>query len=380
MASLWKHPQSKYLVACFTDRAGRRRKRSTKETDRKKAQRIADAFEEAARRLRTAKQVREVIAELHEEITGEGLPSVSTRDFFKQWLAKKEPEVARGTLDFYKQTTTKFITFLGEEADKGIELITADHVLRFRNEQARIISAKTVNHNIKCLRMLFKAAKRDGLVPENPAEFVDPVRERSEGKSRAFQLTELASLMETADNEWKSLIRFAIYTGQRLGDLALLTWRNVDLDKDEVRFVTQKTGRRISIPMASRLREHVDGLKGSHDPDAAVHPRAHAVMSSNGRVGPLSKAFAELLVAAGLRELKVDHESQTEKRTSRKRERYPLSFHSLRATATTLLHEAGIPASVAQELIGHDSETVHQGYVRVGREALEKAAAAFPTI
>ena len=32
-----------------------------------------------------------------------------------------------------------------------------------------------------------------------------------------------------------------------------------------------------------------------------------------------------------------------------------LSFHSLRRTATTLLHEAGVPPSVAQALIGHDS-------------------------
>jgi hypothetical protein len=36
-----------------------------------------------------------------------------------------------------------------------------------------------------------------------------------------------------------------------------------------------------------------------------------------------------------------------------------LSFHSLRRTATSLLHEAGVPRTVAQGLIGHDSEEVH---------------------
>jgi hypothetical protein len=39
--------------------------------------------------------------------------------------------------------------------------------------------------------MLLKAAKREGYISENPAEFVDAVRERSEEKSRAFQLPEL---------------------------------------------------------------------------------------------------------------------------------------------------------------------------------------------
>jgi integrase len=57
-----------------------------------------------------------------------------------------------------------------------------------------------------------------------------------------------------------------------------------------------------------------------------------------------------------------------------------LSFHSLRRTATTLLHEAGVPSAVAQALIGHDSEAMHGIYISVGREALEKATAASPEI
>jgi integrase len=59
----------------------------------------------------------------------------------------------------------------------------------------------------------------------------------------------------------------------------------------------------------------------------------------------------------------------------RRRSLNALSFHSLRRTATTLLHEAGIAGAVAQALIGHDSEAIHEHYVNVGREALQKAAA-----
>jgi site-specific recombinase XerD len=57
-----------------------------------------------------------------------------------------------------------------------------------------------------------------------------------------------------------------------------------------------------------------------------------------------------------------------------------LSFHSLRHTATTVLHEGGVPAAVAQALIGHDSEASHQIYVTVGDEALLKASTVFPDI
>ena len=45
-----------------------------------------------------------------------------------------------------------------------------------------------------------------------------------------------------------------------------------------------------------------------------------------------------------------------------------------------LLHEAGVPAAVAQALIGHDSKAMHELNVSVGREALEKAAAPLPEI
>ena len=42
--------------------------------------------------------------------------------------------------------------------------------------------------------------------------------------------------------------------------------------------------------------------------------------------------------------------------------------------------EAGVPAAVAQAVIGHDSEAIHQIYIGVGLEALKKAADSFPDV
>jgi hypothetical protein len=44
----------------------------------------------------------------------------------------------------------------------------------------------------------------------------------------------------------------------------------------------------------------------------------------------------------------------------------------------TLLKEAGIPAAVVMELIGHDSEQTSEHYIHVGSEALKKAAKSMP--
>jgi hypothetical protein len=48
MASVWRHPQSQYFTACFRDHNGRQRRITTKETNRKKAQMLADEYEKAS--------------------------------------------------------------------------------------------------------------------------------------------------------------------------------------------------------------------------------------------------------------------------------------------------------------------------------------------
>ena len=68
MASIAKHPQSRYWTACFRDQHGRQRRVSTKETDRKQALRIAQEYEKAVRTKRSLRQTLAVLARLHEEV------------------------------------------------------------------------------------------------------------------------------------------------------------------------------------------------------------------------------------------------------------------------------------------------------------------------
>ena len=167
-------------------------------------------------------------------------------------------------------------------------------------------------------------------------------------------------------------------TGQRLGDIATLRWNNLDLARGELRLSTRKTGKAIVLPLAASLRKQIECLLTSSNEPSAVHPKAFDLVERQRKTGNLSNQFAGLLAAAGLRQ-KKNHKS-TGKGRGKRRNVEPLSFHSLRRTATTLLHEAGVPSAVAQALIGHDSEAMHELYISVGREALEKATAALPEI
>ena len=259
--------------------------------------------------------------------------------------------------------------------------VTREHVTGFRNQQAKALAAKTVNHDLKCLKMIFKAARRDGAVIEDPSEFVETVRGGvTTEKRRPFTIPEIQAVLSIADEEWRSMIRFGLYTGQRLSDLATLTWANVDLARGEIRLATRKTGRRMILPLAAPLRKHIEDLPTGDKADAPIHPRAFAIVAKETRSGTLSNQFGDLLAQAGLREKKSHVKATDGEGRSGRRESNALSFHCLRRTASTLLHEAGIPAAVAQELIGHDSAEVHRLYVNVGREAMEQAAAAFPEL
>ena len=229
--------------------------------------------------------------------------------------------------------------------------------------------------------MIFKAARRDGVLSDDPCEFVDTIRATEAAiQRRAFSIPEIQAVLSVADEEWRSMVRFGLYTGQRLADLALLTWANIDLARGEIRLATRKTGRRMILPIAAPLREHIEGLAAGDKPDAPIHPRAHAVVVKEKKSGSLSNQFADLLAQAGLREKKSHKRTEDSQGRNARRESHALSFHSLRRTATTLLHEAGVPAAVAQELIGHDSEEIHRLYVKVGTEAMDKAAATFPRL
>jgi integrase len=92
----------------------------------------------------------------------------------------------------------------------------------------------------------------------------------------------------------------------------------------------------------------------------------------------LSRQFAGVLVSAGLRDPK-GHKAEHDGRAGR-RGSGGLSFHCLRHTAVTLLKEAGVPAPVVMELVGHDSAQMSQHYTHVGQDALTKTAKAMPDI
>jgi integrase len=114
------------------------------------------------------------------------------------------------------------------------------------------------------------------------------------GRIMAFTIPELQAALSVADPEWCSMILFGVYTGQRLGDIASLTWANIDLLKGELRLSTQKTGRLMVLPLAPPLVRHLEAIPCSDSSQTPLHPRAAALLARQGRSAALSNQFGDL--------------------------------------------------------------------------------------
>ena len=163
-----------------------------------------------------------------------------------------------------------------------------------------------------------------------------------------------------------------------MGDIATLTWKNLDITQEEIRLTTGKTGRRQLLPLSAPLLDYVGKLPAKDVPDAPLFPNAHATVQRQGRAGNLSNQFHKILVAAGFAEKRSHHSTGKGRNTSR--EQNEISFHSLRHTATTLLKAAGVSDAITREFIGHDSPTVSKQYTHIPTDTLRQAANKLPNI
>ena len=382
MASLRKKDRSPFWFACYTLPDGRRTQRSTGTSDKRKALNLALKYEDAAREAVSGRfiesRARRVIADIYALANTEVLPNSSTDAFLKTWLNRKSLEADDATHKRYTGVITQFLEHIGHKANADIKKITPTDVAGFRDAAAQRLAVSSANLMLKILRSAFAAARREGLMDDNPAERVTILKQRKSFERRPFTLPELKRLMELADNEWRGMILFGLYTGQRLGDIATLTRTNLDLTKEEIRLTTGKTGRRQLLPLSAPLLDYVKKLPANDAPDGPLFPNAHATVQRQGRAGNLSNQFHKLLVTAGLAEKRSHH--STGKGRDASREQNEISFHSLRHTATTLLKAAGVSDAIAREFIGHDSPTVSKQYTHIPTDTLRQAANKLPNI
>jgi integrase len=389
MPSIHRQPGRPYWFCAFSIfnseiRASKRVFRSTKTRDKKQALEICRAWHKAALKARNGKlsvdAAREVIAQGVSDVftaaNVESLPSASIKSWCETWLEAKSIEAEESTHARYKRIVDRFLECFGAKANRDLSTLQAVDITRFRDREAKELARGTANLSLKVLRVCFGEAVRQGLLAVNPAVRVAVLKTHDKSARRGFTLAEIKRILKACgdDVEWRGLVLFGLYLGQRLGDLAKLTWRAVNLGSGEIAFTARKTGRRMNQPLHPALVDYLSTLAASDNPNAFIFPHA----ASAKRTGTLSNRFRDILVETGLVEPR-SHEA-TGKGRSQARQPSEISFHSLRHSAVTMLKAAGVSDFVAREIVGHGSSAVSRQYTHLSTDDLRAAMQRLPDV
>lgn len=401
MASIHKDGRDVCWRAAFTLIAGRSRrqkKRTTGTSNRGLAGRIANFYEDAAQGRVSAEEARKFfdkIADLKtrrlvmiatdevlEEATGCGLGGSTLRGFMTSWLERTRSTINVRSFARYEQAVRRFLETMGPRAETHIGEIVIGDIERWRDDLVGRIGAETIATDLKIVRGAFQAALRAGMVSRNVAALVK--RPAEDGKARRpFTPAELGRLLRVARGEMRGLLLLGIYTGgQRLRDVCLMRWQNIDMEQGTLLFLTSKTSRTMELPLPQPLRDWLaNDAETSDDPAAFILPGlAGAVLRTKGETtGTVSRMFYELMVQAGLVAHRTHKRRKGGKGRSGPRERSALGFHSLRHTGTSMLKAAGVTESVTRDIVGHESAAVNRSYTDVDLESKRRALEKLPT-
>lgn len=382
MASLKRFPRSPYWYACYTGPDGRRRQCSTKETDRKKAQKIADQYEGVSTvgrmGLLTERHARKVIGEIFQIANRQELPQETITGYFTRWLASKKNRMKHKSFVRYSQLMESFLKWIGPRGSFGLNHLSSVELARFRDYLVTEKSSGTVNTGLAVIQTALQDAFNDHLVDTNEATRVQKLEQHKKQQRRPFTRKELLQILPACDQEWKGMLLAGLYIGgSRLGDIADLKWEYIDLETREILFDTEKTDRPKPLPIAGPLYRYWKEIAGEN-PRGPLFPRAYSLRRRDIPTSALSNQFNNILQKAGLVE-KRDHKKKGKGRSA-KRASAGLGFHCLRYTTTSLLKSSGVSDALAREIVGHESAAVSRLYTKFDREIVLEALDKLPDL
>jgi integrase len=368
--------RSPYWLANYRDQTGRRMRKSTKLTSKSKALEMArglqKACDEARRRTLTEARTRDLLSEVLQSINGEGLRVFTVEQWFDHFVKQKRKSRSDKTARRHEQMMREFIEFLGPRARLNIAAVTSGDVMDFRDYRDSLgLAPATVNLDITILSAAFNSAWKQGHISVNPCAAIEPLKDKAQRK-QVFTPEQVTALVKVAEGDWRGLILAAFYTGARLGDVANLHWRNVDLVSDikTIRFEQGKTGAEIVTVIHPALEDYLLSLPAPKTDEAFVFPSL-----AQRLVSPLSKHFRNVIMEQAHIEQRVIRERGKSGRSVN-----ALTFHSLRHSFSSILANAGIREELRMALTGHTTRAIHQHYTHHDLERLRDAVAVLPRI
>jgi integrase len=240
-------------------------------------------------------------------------------------------------------------------ADTRLADISQSAIRKYRQERnkQKSLTSATVNRDLSVLRRILYWAVEDGYLATNPLGRLRMERERRT-KRPVMSLREEQLLMAAAPEHLQRIIRCALHTGMRRGEILSQRWDDIDFDNRILHVSHSKTpeGEAREIPLTTSLYELLLAHRKQHGP---------VFTYDGGSIKIIKSSWAGSLRRSGIRHFR---------------------FHDLRHTANTRMMLAGVLQEVRREIIGHSSQRsrdVNDRYTQIElpekREAIRKLEA-----
>jgi len=309
-----------------------------------------------------------------------------TGQWLEQWLDSIRDEISPKSHERYSELVANFL--VPELGSLPIAKLGQSHIQAAyskwasggrRDGRAGGLAPSTRRYLHRVLYSALSRAVEQQVIARNPADAFRkrlPKLERKEMSTlTAAQSALLLGSLEGSRLYWPTLI--ALATGMRRGEILALRWRNVDLDRAEIRVVESleqtKAGLRFKSPKSDK-------------PRAIVLPAFIVERLRRFKIGQ-----AEELLAIGIRQSPeslvccaaeggpmqprgLTHAFARE--VSRVSDIPRVRFHDLRHSHATQLLLAGVHPKVAQERLGHSTISTTLDLYSHVTETMQQDAAA----
>ena len=239
--------------------------------------------------------------------------------------------------------------------------VTAEMVDRYittrlesKTRRRSLVAPATVNGETQLLGQAFRLALERGRITRIP-----PIRHLPERNTREgfFEAGELDRVVAALPAYLKDVVRFASLSGWRRGEIATLTWADVDREAHVIRLRAEhsKNGSGRVLAMDGVLAEILQRRWKDRTvtrKDGVVHAADHVFHRDGIPVGDFRKAWTSACETAGV--------------SGR-------LFHDLRRTAVRAMVRAGVPERVAMAISGHRTRSMFDRYNIVNERDLREA-------
>lgn len=239
------------------------------------------------------------------------------------------------------------------------------HVAAYRDKRLREVGPQSVLHELKLLNRVYKwlALEKGVHLPNKPptARITKPKPPR--GRDRRVSQAEIDAIVnETESAELGAIVRLAVATAMRRGEIIGLRWENVDLNRRVALLPTTKNGEPRWVPLSPDAMAVFEGLPSRTDgPVFAMTGRSVHQAFQRASERARTRYFAR----AGGEGARTDSAFLA-----------GLHFHDLRHEATSRLFERGdLNLMEVAMITGHKDLRMLQRYTHLRPEVIAQKLA-----